>query len=103
MVGSITDLSHHAFTDRHFCSWAGWSLFDKIHLMRVSDKSTQDGPHPSLGELLIKKAKEGVRVCLLIWDDKTSLNNPFLTFGMMATHDEDTRRYFNGSKVFAPC
>jgi len=85
---------------------AGWSLFDKIHLKRVADKATQDGPHPSLGEHLIRKAKEGVRVCLLIWDDKTSFNNPFLLkSGMMATHDEDTRRYFRGSKVRSqfPC
>ena len=62
--------------------------------------ATQDGKYPSLGELLKQKASEGVRVCLLIWDDKTSLNNPFLgQSGLMMTHDEDTRRYFRGTKV----
>ena len=59
-----------------------------------------DTDHITLGELLVKKAKEGVRVCLLIWDDKTSLNNPLVgRSGLMATHDEDTRRYFKHTKV----
>lgn len=65
--------------------------------------ATQDGKYPSLGELLKQKARDGVRVCLLIWDDKTSLNNPFLMkSGLMMTHDEDTRRYFRGSRVNSP-
>lgn len=40
------------------------------------------------GELLKKKAEEGVRVLLLVWDDATSLNSPLLRKGLMATHDE---------------
>lgn len=78
----------------------GWSLYDRIHLKREKGVATQDGKYPSLGELLKQKAKDGVRVCLLIWDDKTSLNNPFLLkSGLMATHDEDTRQYFRGTKA----
>ena len=42
----------------------------------------------TVGELLKKKAEEGVRVLLLVWDDQTSLNSPLLRNGLMATHDE---------------
>ena len=52
------------------------------------------------GELLVKKAREGVRVCMLVWDDKSSVNNKMMGgSGMMATHDEDTRRYFANTGV----
>ena len=52
------------------------------------------------GELLVKKAKEGVRVCMLVWDDKSSVNSTLMSGnGMMATHDEDTRRFFLNTGV----
>ena len=52
------------------------------------------------GELLVKKAREGVCVCMLVWDDKSSINTELLGgSGMMATHDEDTRRYFRNTGV----
>jgi phospholipase D1/2 len=44
----------------------GWSVFHTIHLVRDGDKGK------SLGDLLKKKSKEGVRVLLLVWDDPTS-------------------------------
>ncbi|KAM0926645.1 hypothetical protein ACQ4PT_003646 [Festuca glaucescens] len=44
----------------------GWSVFHTIHLVRDGDKGR------SLGDLLKKKSKEGVRVLLLVWDDPTS-------------------------------
>ena len=37
---------------------------------------------------MVKKADEGVRVLLLVWDDATSINNPLLKGGLMMTHDE---------------
>ena len=40
------------------------------------------------GELLKAKAEAGVRVLLLLWDDKTSVNTPYLRNGLMNTHDE---------------
>ncbi len=46
------------------------------------------------------KLQEGVRVCLLIWDDKTSINSRLMkTNGLMMTHDEDTKHYFRNSQV----
>ena len=52
----------------------------------------------TLGELLKRKAREGVRVLMLVWDDRTSvglLNKA----GLMATHDEETANYFYGTDV----
>lgn len=51
-----------------------------------------------LGELLKRKAEEGVAVRLLLWDDETSL--PFIkNKGVMKTHDEDALAYFKHTKV----
>ncbi len=44
-----------------------------------------------LGELLKRKADEGVRVLLLIWDEYR---------GVMGTHDTRTEEFFRGSRVF---
>jgi phospholipase D1/2 len=41
-----------------------------------------------LGELLKKKDNEGVRVLMLVWDDRTSVK--LLKEGLMSAHDEDT-------------
>ena len=52
------------------------------------------------GELLIQKAEEGVRVCMMVWDDKTSVHvGSTQAGGMMMTHDEETRQFFKGTKV----
>lgn len=48
----------------------------------------------------MKKSREGVRVCMLVWDDKSSLNSSMMGgSGMMATHDEDTRKFFANTGV----
>lgn len=52
----------------------------------------------TLGELLKKKASEGVRVLMLVWDDRTSVNL-LKKDGLMATHDEETEQYFQGTDV----
>ena len=44
------------------------------------------------GELLKAKAEAGVRVLLMLWDDKTSLNTPYLRNGLMGVHDEARAR-----------
>ena len=51
---------------------AGWSVFDKITLVRDLNRPVMEGGNLTLGELLKKKASQGVRVLLLVWDDKTS-------------------------------
>ncbi|CAN8284677.1 unnamed protein product [Cochlearia groenlandica] len=75
----------------------GWSVWHKVKLVR--DKA---GPASecTLGELLRSKSQEGVRVLLLIWDDPTSRSIlGYKTDGVMATHDEETRRFFKHSSV----
>ncbi|KAK4269670.1 hypothetical protein QN277_022798 [Acacia crassicarpa] len=74
----------------------GWSVWHKVQLVR-------DVGNPSgyaLGDLLRSKSQEGVRVLLLIWDDPTSRSIlGYKTDGVMATHDEETRRFFKNSSV----
>ncbi|KAM0827414.1 hypothetical protein ACQ4PT_068228 [Festuca glaucescens] len=72
----------------------GWSVFHTIHLVRDGDKGR------SLGDLLKKKSKEGVRVLLLVWDDPTSRSVLGIQMeGYMGTRDEETRRFFKHSSV----
>lgn len=52
----------------------------------------------TLGDLLKRKAGEGVRVLMLVWDDRSSVGE-LKKDGVMATHDEDTAAYFHGSGV----
>ena len=46
----------------------------------------------NVGELLKRKASEGVRVLVMTWNEKS--NDSGLIAGMMGTHDEDTYKYF---------
>ncbi|GJP53963.1 hypothetical protein CLOM_g13073 [Closterium sp. NIES-68] len=78
----------------------GWSVSTKIALMRDPSRPMPLHGDMPLGQLLIRKAREGVRVLVLIWDDRTSLNNAaFRTAGMMGTLDEETYSYFRHTKV----
>ncbi|PKA54202.1 Phospholipase D delta [Apostasia shenzhenica] len=78
----------------------GWSIYDKVKLVRGPPGKLPTAAELTLGELLKYKSEEGVRVCLLVWDDKTS-HDTFLvrTEGVMQTHDEDTRKFFKHSSV----
>lgn len=75
-------------------------LIDFLCVMKVRDPQT-DIPHArglKLGELLKRKAEEGVAVRVLLWDDQTSL--PVIkNKGVMKTHDEDAFAYFKHTKV----
>eukprot|EP00250_Pteridium_aquilinum_P026383 c32928_g1_i1 orf=360-3587(-) len=86
---------------QHLIYIAGWSIYTKVTLIRDKDKERGAEYYKNLGELLKWKAdKGGVRVLLLVWDDKTShsvLN--FNTGGVMGTHDEETKIYFKHSDV----
>ncbi|CAJ1949948.1 unnamed protein product [Sphenostylis stenocarpa] len=74
----------------------GWSVWHKVKLVRDAGKATNS----CLGELLRAKSSEGVRVLLLVWDDPTSRSIlGYKMDGVMATHDEETRRFFKHSSV----
>ncbi|GMN28869.1 hypothetical protein TIFTF001_002211 [Ficus carica] len=78
----------------------GWSIYHKIKLVREPTRPLPRGGDLTLGELLKYKSEEGVRVLLLVWDDKTSHDKYFIqTPGVMQTHDEETRKFFKHSSV----
>lgn len=64
----------------------GWSVYTAIQLVRGDDDPNGAS---NVGELLKRKAEEGVKVLLMVWNEKLSTDN---CPGLMGTHDEDTRR-----------
>ncbi|KAL7139964.1 hypothetical protein ABFS83_09G088400 [Erythranthe nasuta] len=82
---------------KHFIYITGWSVYTEVTLIRDSRRE-KPGGDITLGELLKKKASEGVRVLMLVWDDRTSVDL-LKKDGLMATHDEETENYFNGTDV----
>ena len=54
-------------------------------------------PETNLGELLKRKAADGVRVLVMTWNEKS--NDSGLLEGLMGTHDEETYGYFYGTDV----
>ncbi|XP_062164855.1 phospholipase D delta-like [Alnus glutinosa] len=84
----------------HLVYIVGWSIFHKVKLVREPTRPLPRGGDLSLGDLLKYKSQEGVRVLLLVWDDKTSHSKFFInTAGVMQTHDEETRKFFKHSSV----
>lgn len=85
---------------RHLVYIAGWSVYHKITLVRDENRPLSELSNLTLGELLKKKASQKVRVLMLVWDDKSSHDLPFLkTSGLMNTHDEETKRFFKDTGV----
>ncbi|CAD6218289.1 unnamed protein product [Miscanthus lutarioriparius] len=96
------DICHAILEAHHMIYIVGWSVYDKVRLVREPSPSRPlpEGGDLTLGELLKFKSQEGVRVCLLVWDDKTSHDKFFIkTGGVMAAHDEETRKFFKHSSV----
>ncbi|KAL1809714.1 hypothetical protein ACET3Z_026704 [Daucus carota] len=82
---------------KHLIYITGWSVYTEITLIRDS-KREKPGGDVKLGEILKKKANEGVRVLMLVWDDRTSVGQ-LKKDGLMATHDEETEQFFQGTDV----
>lgn len=72
------DICHAILDARHLVYIVGWSVYHKVKLVRESEKPLPDGGNQNLGDLLKYKSQEGVRVLLLVWDDKTSHDNFFI-------------------------
>ncbi|KAK7078978.1 hypothetical protein SK128_002386 [Halocaridina rubra] len=68
----------------------GWSVKTDISLLR-------DGENENLGDILKRKADEGVRVMVMVWNE--ALSTDIYTPGIMGTHDEETRIFFEGTEV----
>ncbi|KAI7745940.1 hypothetical protein M8C21_010614 [Ambrosia artemisiifolia] len=98
--GCWEDMCHAILDAHHLVYITGWSIYDKVKLVREPNRQLPNGGDLTLGELLKYKSEEGVRVLLLVWDDKTSHHKFFIkTDGVMQTHDEDTRKFFKHSSV----
>ncbi|KZV20639.1 phospholipase D delta-like [Dorcoceras hygrometricum] len=94
------DICYAISEAHHLIYIVGWSVFHKIKLIREPTKPLPRGGDLTLGELLKYKSEEGVRILLLVWDDKTSHNKPLIkTEGVMKTHDEETKKFFRNSSV----
>ncbi|MCE0482556.1 hypothetical protein HAX54_041415 [Datura stramonium] len=94
------DICYAISEAHHLIYIVGWSVFHKIKLIREPSRPLPRGGDLTLGELLKYKSQEGVRVLLLVWDDKTSHDKFFInTAGVMGTHDEETRKFFKHSSV----
>lgn len=93
------DICEALLDAQHVIYIAGWSIYTKTKLVRNTNKPRNEAAYKSLGDILKQKAdRHGVRVLLLVWDDKTShsiINNE----GVMGTHDEETKRFFKHSNV----
>ncbi|KAI3464763.1 hypothetical protein Pfo_021426 [Paulownia fortunei] len=94
------DICHAILEAHHLVYIVGWSIYHKVKLVREPSRPLPRGGNLNLGELLKYKSQEGVRVLLLVWDDKTSHSKFFInTTGVMQTHDEETRKFFKHSSV----
>ncbi|KAH3743817.1 Phospholipase D gamma 1 [Pelomyxa schiedti] len=65
--------------------------------LRTSSVGVDTGGE-TIGELLKRKAGQGVRVLIHVWDEKTS-GKLGLIQGIAKTHDEETRMYFERTPV----
>lgn len=68
------DICYAVSEAHHMIYVVGWSVFHKVRLVREPTRKLPRGGDLTLGELLKYKSEEGVRVLLLVWDDKTSHN-----------------------------
>ncbi|KAG8080868.1 hypothetical protein GUJ93_ZPchr0007g3550 [Zizania palustris] len=92
------DICHAVLEAHHLIYIIGWSLYHPVKLVRESTKPVPSGSPLTIGDILKSKVQEGVRVIVLLWDDKTSHDKFLLkTDGLMHTHDEEARKYFRHS------
>ncbi|MED6133693.1 hypothetical protein PIB30_030552 [Stylosanthes scabra] len=90
------DIYDSMMNAKHLIYITGWSVYTEITLVR--DKTTRPNNVVTLGEILKAKAEEGVRVLMLVWDDRSSVPE-FKKDGLMGTHDQETEQYFRNTKV----
>ena len=89
------DLYNTIMAAKQIICITGWAVWDKLKLFRGQDLAIDNR---TLGEILVDKAKEGVKVWVMVWSEKTS--NQVNTQGVMGTHDMDTYNYFQNTSVY---
>ncbi|OEL16526.1 Phospholipase D delta [Dichanthelium oligosanthes] len=102
------DICHAIIEAHHLIYLVGWSLYHPVKLVRESTKPVPNGNPLTIGELLKRKVQEGVRVIVLLWDDKTSHDKFLLktVVGTLFTHHQkcvivDSQAAGNNRKITA--
>ena len=72
------DICHAIVEAHHMVYLVGWSIYHKVKLIREPTRPLPRGGDLTLGELLKYKSEEGVRVLMLVWDDRTSHDKLFI-------------------------
>jgi C2 domain len=91
-----TEMYHAILGAQKVVYVSGWSVVTSLRLVREPVEGM------TLGELLVKKADEGVTVSVLIWDEVASVSlagGIIQSAGIMATQDEETYAYFKNTRV----
>eukprot|EP01134_Creolimax_fragrantissima_P005501 CFRG5501T1 len=84
------DLYHAIMNAKSFIYITGWSVWTETVLIR--DEGVEK---ITLGEILKRKAAQGVKICMLVWNEKTTKKGGTIDLeGMMGTHDEETNIFF---------
>jgi len=71
----------------------GWAVWADLELLRDDDTKKWE----TLGDILKRKSKEGVRILIMVWDE--AMSTDVYPVGLMGTHDEQTFKYFQGTDV----
>eukprot|EP00127_Corallochytrium_limacisporum_P003247 Clim_evm96s147 gene=Clim_evmTU96s147 len=79
---------------KEFIYIAGWAVWADLIMNRDAE-----GKGETLGEVLKQRAEDGLRICILVWNDLSSNKGIISTGGVMGTHDEETFAYFKKTKV----
>lgn len=77
------EMCHAILEAHHLIYIVGWSIYHPVKLVREPTKPLPNGGELTLGDLLKYKSQEGVRVVMLIWDDKTSHDKFYLKTVML--------------------
>ena len=88
------DVHKALISARHIICITGWAVWTKVKLFRGADLSIDSR---TVGELLLAKADQGVKVYVMIWSDRTS--GEVKKTGVMGTYDMETVDFFKGTKV----
>ena len=87
---------YNAFMEaKHLICITGWSVWHELQLLRGEDLSIDQR---TLGEILVEKANQGVKVYIMIWTDPSS-GALIGEAGVAGTNDEATYNYFKPTRV----
>ena len=80
---------------KHLICITGWSVWHELKLLRGEDLIIDQR---TLGEILVEKANQGVKVYIMIWTDPSS-GALIGEAGVAGTNDEATYNYFKPTRV----